>query len=170
MRKPVLAASLALVVWPIVEGLAQNSGTTTLVLRVGPEARVDPQQVPLSFVVSTDGTADVTTVPVQITARVRALAGQAIRVTGQLKNLQGPSGPVDAGAVRWAGSVVNATGAARQAACSSGAFASGASENLVAGWQTSGLLVCALNFQLTQPRSFPPGAYSGTVQLAVATQ
>lgn len=170
MRKRALAAGLALVVWPVLKSLAQNSGSTTMVLRVSPEARVDPQQIALSFFVSPDAAADVTNVPAQMVARVRALSGQSIRITALLPGLDGPSGPVSAGAVGWAGAVGAATGGARQATCTSGVFASGVAQDLVAGWQTSGMLICALNLQLLQPRTLPPGAYSGVVSVTVATQ
>ena len=170
MRKPALAATLVLVVWPAMETAAQSSGSTTLVLRVSPEARIDPPQVALAFFVSADGTSDVTAASASLAARVRALSGQAIRVTAQLSSLHGPAGPVPESAVSWTGSAINANGAARQALCSSGVFAPGAAQDLVASWQTSGVLTCALNFQLAQPRSLLPGAYSGVVNLAVVTQ
>lgn len=169
MRKRALAAGLALVVWPVLKSLAQNSGTTALVLRVPPESRIDPSQIALSFFVSPDGRADVITAPAQIVARVRALSGQTIRITAVLPELQGPSGPLPAAAVSWNGAVAGATGSARQATCASGAFASGA-QDLVVGWHTSGELTCSLNFQLAHPRTLPPGAYSGIVTLAIAAQ
>jgi hypothetical protein len=173
MRKRALAAGLALVVWPVVaviRGLAQQSGTTVLVLRVPPEARVDPPQVPLAFRVSEDGSSDVTTSPAVVVARVRAYAGQAIHINALLASLQGPGGVLPASAVSWTGSATNATGAARQAACSNGVFGTSAVQDLVAGWQTSGILTCAINFELVQPRSLAPGAYSGLVRLSVETQ
>lgn len=141
-----------------------------MVLRVSPESRLDPQQIALSFFVSPDGTKDVITVPAQVVASVRALTGQSIRVTALLPSLDGPAGPVSAGAVSWIGSASGATGNARQATCSNGAFAPGIAQDLVAGWQTSGTLTCSLIFQLIQPHTLPPGAYSGRVSFAVATQ
>ena len=170
MRKLSVAAVLALVVWPGFKCAAQSSGSTTLVLSVPTEARLDPDHIALAFRVSQDGTADVTTMPAQIVARVRALPGQSVRITALLAGLQGPSGPAPATLVSWTGTATSASGNARQATCSNGVFGSGDPQDLVAGWQTSGILTCALNFQLTQPRTLAPGAYSGVVSLAVAAQ
>lgn len=173
MRKRALAAGVALVVCSalaVIKGLAQQSGTTMLVLRVPPEARVDPQELSLAFRVSADGASDVTTSPAVVVARVRAYAGQAIHINALLTNLQGPTGALPANAVSWTGSATSATGSARQAACSNGVFGAATVPDLVAGWQTSGILTCAINFELMQPRSLPSGAYSGVVRLSVETQ
>jgi hypothetical protein len=148
-------------------GGAQRTGMTTLVLRVSQEARLDPQQVALNFRVSADGTSDVTSQTTSVGAWVRALPGQQIRVTAQLVGLNGPDGPVPVTQVGWAGSPARATAGAQAATCSSGTFQPGATQDLVLGWQRSGILTCTVNFALAEPRNLPPGLYSGTVNLAL---
>jgi len=170
MRKLALAAGLLLIVWPRGETAAQQSGTTRLVLNVAPESRLDPQQVELQFRVSQDGGSDVTSASATITARVRNLPGQPIRVAAQVADLHGPAAPVPASALRWTGSAVSATGGARQATCSSGTFSAGGLQDLVSNWQNAGMLTCAVNFELADPRSLPAGLYSGVVKLALAAQ
>lgn len=168
MPQRISAVALILSVCPLASVFAQQSGTTSLVLRVGPESRLDPQQVVLHFRVSADGSSDVTTQAATVAAWVRALPGQRIRVTAQLANLAGPDGLADVSAVRWSGSALSATAGARQATCSSGVFGQGL-QDLVQGWQSSGILTCALQFELARA-GLPPGLYSGVVNLAVSTQ
>jgi hypothetical protein len=148
-------------------GGAQRSGTTALVVQVNQEARLDPQQVALNFRVSADGASDVTSQATSVAASVRALPGQQIRVTAQLVSLNGPDGPVPVTQVGWAGSATRATAGGHPATCSSGTFQPGASQDLVLGWQRSGILTCAVNFGLAAPRNLSPGLYSGTVNLAL---
>ena len=167
MPKVLLGAGIFLLVCPAFEGIAQHSGTTRLVLQVQPEARIDPQQVPLNFRVSADGASDVTAASAIIVARVRNLPGQPIRVTAQLVSLEGPSGPVPLTAVRWTGSPGIATGGGRQAICSRGTFSPGAPRDFVQNWQTPGTLTCSMHFELMDPRTLPAGLYSGVVKLAL---
>ncbi len=157
----------ALLLACVATGGAQRSGTTTLVLQVNPEALLDPQQLTLNFRVSADGASDVTSQTTSVAAWVRALPGQRIRVTARLASLNGPEGPVPVEAVRWSGSATRATSGARAAACSSGTFQAGATHDLVLGWQRSGILTCAVRFELAAPRTLPPGLYSGAVALAL---
>jgi hypothetical protein len=149
---------------------AQHSGTTMLVLRVNQEARLDPPQVTLNFRVSPDGASDVTSQSTSVAALVRALPGQEIRVTVRLLSLNGPDGPVPVSAVGWAGSTTRAMAGGQAATCSSGTFQPGATQDLVLGWQRSGILACAVSFALAAPRNLPPGLYSGTVNLALDTR
>jgi len=170
MPNKTIAVSALLLGCLVSLGGAQRSGTATLVLRVNPEARLDPQQVTLNFRVSADGTSDVTSQTTSVGALVRALPGQQIRVTAQLVSLNGPDGPVPVTAVGWAGSTTRATAGGQAATCSSGTFQAGVTQDLVLGWQRSGILTCAVNFALAAPRDLPPGLYSGIVNLAVDTQ
>jgi len=146
---------------------AQRSGTTTLMLQVSPEARLEPQQIALNFRVSGDGASDVTSQTNNVSAMVRALPGQNIRVTARLVSLSGPSGAVPAGQLTWSGSRARAAAGGQSAGCSSGVFESGAAHDLVSGWQRSGTLACALTFALQDPRGLTPGLYAGTVQLGL---
>lgn len=146
---------------------AQRSGTTTLAVQVNPEARLDPQQVALNFRVSADGASDVTNQTAMVAAWVRALPGQQIRVTARLNAFHGPDGPVPPTQLIWVGSTTRATAGAQAATCSSGTFQTGAAQDLVLGWQRSGVLTCALDFALAAPRTLSPGLYSGTVNLAL---
>lgn len=159
MRKRLLIAGSVLVLWPASEGTAQHTATTSLVLRVGPEARLDPQQVALTFRVSADGSSDVTTVSAVVAARARTAPGQSLRVTARLLNLDAQ--------VQWTSSILSAAGGGQQASCSSGVLAPGATQDLVTGWQSSGLVTCSVNFQLVDPRSLAPGVYAGIVQLGM---
>jgi hypothetical protein len=168
-QRVAVIAVLALLVLAI-GGLAQHSATTTLALVVRPEAWVQPQQVPLTFQVSADGATDIVSQGASVAAWVRALPGETIRVTMQLANLQGPEGRLSGASLRWSGTAALATGGGRAAACTSGAFAAGAAaQDLVEGWQKSGTVECAVTWQLADPRSLPPGRYSGLVQITVAS-
>jgi hypothetical protein len=138
-------------------------------LPVGPEARLDPRQITLNFRVSANGDTDVTSQVTNVLAWVRTLPVQQIRVTAQFVSFHGPGGPMPAVAVRWAGSKVRATAGGHVATCSSGTFEPGAIQDLVLGWQRSGILACAVKFELTAPRNLSPGPYSGTVNLALDT-
>ncbi len=163
----VVAVLLACVIGP---AGAQRSGTTGLVLQVNPEARLDPQQVAVNFRVSADGSSDVTSQTTSVAAWVRASPGRQIRVTARLVSLNGPEGPAPVTAVRWAGSRARATAGGQSATCSSGTFEPGATHDLVLGWQRSGVLTCAVNFELAAPRNLPSGLYSGIVDLALDTR
>lgn len=165
-----MAGVFALLAWSASQAMAQRSGTSSLVVQVAPEARLAPQQVLLSFQISSDGTSNVTTASAAVTAWVRAAPGQAIRVRASLEDLAGPSGPVSASAVGWRGSAVSAAGGGRQAACSSGAFAPGAAQDLVLGWEAPGTLTCSVSFELNGVSGLRPGVYSGVVRLAVVIE
>jgi len=170
MLRRVLEGTLLLLACADLRGTAQRVANTNLVVRVEPEARIDPQQVPLHFQVSADGTSDVITQATVVTAKVRALPGQRIRVMALLTNLAGPVGPVASTALRWTGSVVSATAGASQATCSGGAFTNAAAQDVAQGWSRSGTLSCAMNFELTGARTLAPGAYSGLVNFTVGAQ
>jgi hypothetical protein len=135
---------------------AQNS-TTALVVRIVPEAHVNPPQATLSFVVSADGTGDVTTQTVGVSAWVRAMRGHPIRLTAN----QTGSLPVT-----WAGTSTQATAGGRQATCIDGNFAGNSTQDLAANWQNSGTLQCLIRFSLADPRSLAPGVYKATLTFA----
>lgn len=170
MRERALAIALVLFVWPAGQNAAESSGRTTLLLVVRPESNLNPQQVPLQFRVAADARSGVTTQAATVVAQARALPGARIRVMARLIHLQGPAGPVDANALRWTGEAVGGSGGGQQAACSSGAFGSGAAQDLVEGWQRSGTLTCLVNFQLARDDGLPPGLYTGAVSLAIVMQ
>jgi len=159
MRKPLLIAGGVLVLWPVAEGTAQHTATTSLVLHVNPEARLDPERVSLAFRVSADGNSDVTTASAVVAARARRAPGQGIRVTARLVNLNAQ--------VRWTGLVLNSAGGGQQASCSSGILTPGATQDVVTGWQRSGIVTCSLNFELVDARSLPAGVYTGLVQFGL---
>ncbi len=145
--------------WPLAETSAQNTGTTTLLLRVNPEARLDPPQLPLAFHISPDGSSDVTTASAVVTALVRTAPGQPIRLTGRLANLNAQ--------VRWTGSLLTASGGGKDALCSPGTLAPGAAQDLITGWQRSGTATFSLHFELVNARLLAPGDYSAVVQLGM---
>jgi hypothetical protein len=170
MLQRLLLGMLLLLACAELPGTPQRVADTNLVVRVGPEASIDPSKVPLHFQVSADGTSDVRTQAAVVTARVRALPGQKIRVMARLTNLYGPVGPVPAAALRWTASVASATAGATQATCSGGAFTSATAQDVVQGWGRSGTLSCAMNFELTGAGTLAPGAYSGLVDFTVGAQ
>ena len=160
MRQRVFLVVLALVVLPASRRIAaQRSGSTTLVLSVAPESRLDPRQAMLNFRVSADGGSDVTTQLTTVSAWVRPLSGQTVRVTASLTGLP-------AGAVSWSGTRASAAGGARTATCTSGKFASAGPQDLVQGWGGAGILTCTVNFQLDRT-GLSPGLYSGTAAFAI---
>ena len=165
MLNMALTALVSLLAMPALYAAAPLSASTSLVVQVEPEARIDPQQVALHVRVSAEGAVEVLTHPAAITAWVRTLPGQQIRVTARLSNFRGPSGPLAGNIVRWSGAVSNATAGAQQALCSSGIFVPGASGDLVHGWQQSGKLTCRVSFDLAAP--LPPGEYTGLVDFAL---
>jgi hypothetical protein len=170
MPSKTTAVAVLVLAYFVSVGRAQRSGTTALALQVNQEAHLDPQQVALNFRVSADGASDVTSQTTSVGAWVRALPGQQIRVTAQLVSLNGPDGPVPVTQVGWAGSTTRGTAGGQAATCSSGTFQPGVTQDLVLGWQRSGILTCAVNFALAAPRNLSPGLYSGTVNLALDTR
>jgi hypothetical protein len=140
----------------VVAGAVQNP-TTTLVVQVAPEAHVNPPQTTLSFVVSPDGAGDITTKTVALSAWVRALRGQPIRLTAtQIGSIP----------VTWKGTAIQSTAGGRQAACTSGSFAGSSTQDLSSNWQTSGTLQCQVSFSLSDPRRLLPGTYTTTLVFA----
>jgi hypothetical protein len=89
---------------------------------------------------------------------------------GHLANLSGPAGAVPISAIRWSGSSLVAAAGAQAASCAGGSFPSGDTQDLVAGWQRSGTLTCAVTFWLADPRSLPPGAYTGVVDFTLRAE
>lgn len=164
MRK--YAAALAVALMLLLSPRAPGRGaSTTLVVRVMPEARIDPSQIALEFRV-----ADTVAQTVNVAAWVRSLPNQQIRVSARLDKLEGPSGPVPVTAVSWTGAVARATAGGNQARCTSGAFAAGQTQDLVLSWRQSGTLTCTFAFTLAESGNLSPGLYSGTVNLSVVAQ
>jgi len=140
-------------------GYGQRTATTTLMVQVRPEAYVVPSQIPLHFRVSADGASDVTVQTATITAWVRALPGQAIRIVAR---------PSAGFPFSWSGSATRATQGAQSASCTSGTSDGMAPAELVSGWSRSGILTCAVTFFLTDARALDPGLYTANVDLAIA--
>jgi hypothetical protein len=169
MRGKLILAGVALLGLAAVV-MAQRTASNTLVVRVAPEQHLSVSQVALQFRVSADGVGDITNQVETLAAWVRALPGQRIRLTARIGNVSGPAGPVAPSAVSWSGSRGLATGGGQEALCTSGAFESSAPQDLVAAWNRSGTLSCAVVFSLAAPRSLPPGVYRGTVDLALRAE
>ena len=170
LKRAILAIAVIGMFWPGVRAGAQHTASTNLTVVVSPEARLNPGQVALRFVVTADGLGEVTSQTQAIAARVRALPGQRIRLIARMANLAGPAGAVPAGAVQWNGASRQATAGGQSATCSAGSFAAGATEDLVDAWKLSGTLTCAVTFSLVDPRSLSPGAYSGAVELTLRAE
>jgi hypothetical protein len=142
---------------------AQQTRSTAVLVRVGPESRLMPEQMLVRFLVPADNQSDSINQTAAVEAWVRGLPGDRIRVSALLSALQGPEGPVPASAVRWSGSTGNATGGGLAASCLSGTFASDKPQEFVLNWQESGTITCNLTFSLTGSLSRSPGVYTGTV-------
>jgi hypothetical protein len=169
MRAIVVCTAIA-TLWPIARIGAQPSGSTALVVRVTPEAHLNPQRVALHFSVSRDGTSDSAAQPAQVAAWVRALPDQQIRLLASAE-LSGPDGPLRDVPIRWNGTRAAATGGGAQASCGSGTIATGqAAQDVVSGWRRSGTLTCAMTFSLAAPRALPPGEYSGAVDFTLSAR
>jgi hypothetical protein len=165
MRKYVAALVVVLMLALSPRAPGQRGASTTLVVRVMPEARIDPSRIALEFRV-----ADTVVQTVNVAAWVRSLPNQQIRVSARLEKLEGPNGPVPVTAVSWTGAVAHATAGGNQARCTSDAFAAGQSQDLTLGWRQSGTLTCTFAFRLAESNNLAPGLYSGTVDLSVTTQ
>jgi hypothetical protein len=142
----------------------QRNSSTVLVVRIGPEARVDPSQITLSFRVP-----DQLVQTATVTALVRALPNQQIHIAAHLLSLTGPGGPVPPTALAWNGTVSGATSGGQQAGCTSGAFASGSMPSLATNWRQSGMLRCTVSFALSGA-ALAAGSYSGMLSLAATAQ
>jgi len=167
-KRSILISALVAACW--VQVGAQRSGNTTLVVRVTPEAHLIPSQVSLRFRTSPGGAGDITSQTEIVAAWVRAVPGQHIRLTAHLAELSGPAGPVSSQTVRWRGAPLQATGGGQTATCTNGTLASGSSQDLIAGWQRSGTLTCAIAFGLADPQSLPAGTYTGRVDLNLRSE
>jgi hypothetical protein len=165
-----LGAMTGAAIWMAASVRGQSNSGTTLVVRVGPEARVTPSQVSLNFLVTADGAGDVTSRTATVEAWIRVSPGQQIKLGARAAALSGPSGPVPSSTLAWSGSGGQATGGGRQAACTSGRFAGAASQDLAVNWLLSGTLTCQVLFSLADPRSLAPGSYTGTVELTLRGQ
>ncbi|MBZ5583106.1 MAG: hypothetical protein LAQ30_13065 [Acidobacteriia bacterium] len=159
--RTVAAAAAVVALWAGARIAGQQSASTTLVVHVPPEAHLNPPAVSLRFRLPADASQ-----AVPFSAWVRALPNQRIGVTAVLRDLSGPAGAVPGSALRWRGSRSAATHGGAEAACAGGSFATGASQQLVSGWNRSGTLTCALVFSLSE--DLPPGDYSGSVSLMFA--
>jgi hypothetical protein len=134
----------------VLAATGQQSQTVALVVRVAPEAHVRPAQVSFSFLISADGSRDITSQTVIVESWVRATPGRPIRVTAT---------QTGALPLAFSGVVSGATGGGRGASCTSGNLTAGSVQDLAANWLTSGTLNCATTFSLANPRSLAPGNY-----------
>jgi hypothetical protein len=168
IKRSILVVALVAACW--VQSGAQRSGNTTLVVRVTPEAHLMPSQVGLRFRTSPGGVGDITSQTATISAWVRAVPGQHIRLTASLAQLSDATGAVFSQAVRWNGTPIQATGGGQTAICTNGTLQSGSTQDLIAGWQRSGTLSCAVSFGLSDPQGLPAGSYTGRVDLNLRSE
>ncbi len=147
IRLPLLLAALA-----VSAGLyGQNTGITTLGVRVEPQARVEPAVIPLVLTVGPDGSARVT---VQVRAWARPAAGRPVRLN--VETAAGGTLPLTG--LRWTAERVDGAGGGRQAQCAGGAYG----DPLVTSWNRGGTLTCAYTFYL---EGAAPGTFSGALNL-----
>jgi len=162
-----LLVAIAAATWLATSVLAQPISSSSLVIRVVPEAHLSPSQIPLMFIVSADGAVELTSQVANVLTWVRALPGEEIHLIARFGTMAGPSGTLPASAIAWHGSVLHATAGGQDATCTDGSMAAGLSQALVSGWQRSGTLACAVTFWLESPRSLAPGVYTVMVDLAL---
>ena len=147
---------------------AQQTSASALQLRVEEKASVTPGKALLQFVIPVDNTMPARQI-VDVSAWVRARRGQRIVVSAAAAgNLVGSGGEIPLAAVQFAGTTVQATYGAESASCTRGSL--GASVELVAGWQTSGILTCEVAFSLADREGLAPGVYSTQLTFSVAAQ
>jgi hypothetical protein len=161
----VLAIGIAL--WPNGSAVGQRAGSTRLVLTVVPEFRLDPSRLLVQFTVSPNGVGDIASQPAAVSAWARSLPGRQIHLTAHVGVVTGPSGPAPDAAIEWKGSALRSTAGGRAATCTSGSFSAGTTQELVAGWQESGILACAIAFRLANPHELAPGTYTAAFDLSL---
>jgi hypothetical protein len=168
VKRSILVSTLVVACW--VQVGAQRSGNTTLIARVGPEAHLSPSQVSLQFRTSAGGGGNIASQTAIVAAWVRAAPGQHIRLTARLAQFSDAAGAIFPETVRWTGAPVQATGGGQAATCTNGILQSGSTEDLIAGWQRSGTLTCAIAFALADPQSLPAGTYTGKIDLTLRSE
>jgi hypothetical protein len=142
-----------------------GQATSSLVLRVRPEAIVTPVRCSLRFVVGTDGS-PIAEENIQVQAKVRALPRQKIEIVANVTELQGEATRIPAANLLFRGVRTSARSGAESASCSSGSVATA---SLVSNWIQSGSLTCAVSFFL-KPGKYVPGTYTGNVALELVTR
>ena len=165
MRKYAAALTIVLMLGLSPRAPGQRDASNTLVVRVMPEARIEPGQIALEFRV-----ADRVVQTAKVAAWVRSLPHQQIRISARLARLEGPHGAVPVTAVNWRGVVASATAGGKQASCTNGTFAASQAQDLVLGWRNPGSVTCEISFKLVEAGELSPGMYSGTVDLSVTAQ
>ena len=151
--------------WPAAKVVAQRTRSASLVIDIVPEAEVKPSHLSAQFAVSADGRADNLSQSTVVTARVRALPNRQIRLDVRIGAVTGPSGPAPSAIVEWSGARLGATGGAQSATCTSGSFAAGPSQALIADWPSSGTISCRIALTLANPRVLMPGFYNASFDL-----
>ena len=170
MRRLAYALCVLCAQWLSSALLAQSSGITRLVVRVEPDVLLSEPRVALRFYLDPASPSSVTSQTAVITARVRTLPGQRIRLLAQASALAGPAGDLPASSIGWTGASINPSAQSGEAACTSGTFRSSVLQDLVSGWGRSGTVTCEITFSLAAPDRLPPGAYSGIIDLTVRTE
>ncbi len=151
---------------------AQGSGGTGLVIRVVPEAHLDTPVATVTFPVANPGQV-VYSQPITFTAWVRSLPNQQIQVNAQAVKIQAPDGSTPTGAlsaIRWSGSMANATGGAATAVCTSGDFSTGQPQPLIGNWNQSGIAKCSVTFALATDPYWQTGNYTSEIDLSLLVQ
>ncbi len=143
------------------------TGGTALVVRILPEARLNPQSITVSIRVDESGA--VVAQSATLHAWIRAVPGHPIQFVARTSQVSGPSGFLPPASLRWEGVAQAASGGGEAAQCTSGAF-SGTSDLLASGWGRSGTLTCQVRFSLNGSTRPAPGVYTAQVDLALYAQ
>ncbi len=170
VRLPAIVACVIAAAWLSIGLRAQRNGATELLLRVEPDAHLSPLRVTLRLHLDPAPNPHQARQTELITARVRALPGQRIRLLARASPLAGPAGGVPASRLQWSGKTIAAASQAGQAVCGSGGFLEGEPSDLIHGWTRSGAVTCEITFSLTGTGHLPAGLYTGVVDLAVRTE
>jgi hypothetical protein len=150
--------------------LAQRTATTTLMVRVSPEAHLNPTQIQLHYQISADGSSDLISQTERIAAWVRVPPGQQIRLTARFAPLVGPQGALSDAVIGWTGASIHSTHGGQEATCTGGTAVVDSSHDMISGWHRSGTVTCAVTFVLASARMLPPGRYTADVDLNLRTE
>lgn len=131
--------------------LAQS--TTQVVVRVGPEAKLNVNSVPLRFALPS-----LQPVSVVVEAWARPLPGQRVRLVAIPDH-----GAIPASALQWTGEKIGARGGGAAAGCTSGTLKQ--SRSLADNWNAPGTLTCRFTFSLADAEHLAPGVYAGGLRL-----
>ena len=162
-----IVAILLLYIWLIPTNAETAQSTLSLIIK--PEAFLEPKIIQLEIPVRDGGPALVSQT-VLVRSWVRALPNQHISLTATATRISGPYGTVRSTDITWESTMIRATGGGSAAACTAGTFQNGSEQPLVSGWNRSGIVDCNVTFKVSVPANWPPGVYTGSLNLQLRAE